>query len=209
VPGALTNVCLVVPYARGEAGWRDPAALLRTVVSRDVRLAGRFTRAELVEGPQVLGPMAVDASACGMPGLLMAGDAAGFIDPITGDGLRFALEGGVMAAGVLLETLAGRVTPDQAPSVLADRRHHLFGRKWRFNRSLRTLLTRPLAVGTAAATARVWPSAFRAVIRYAGDVHTVPMAGLTPHSPAHSPVSRKPGGDASFSMHDGTQPVAE
>ena len=27
------------------------------------------------------------------PGLLLAGDAAGFIDPITGDGLRFALLG--------------------------------------------------------------------------------------------------------------------
>ena len=31
-------------------------------------------------------------------GLLLAGDAAGFIDPMTGDGLRFAVRGGVLAA---------------------------------------------------------------------------------------------------------------
>ena len=53
--------------------------------------------------------MAVDAQAAGEPGLLLAGDAAGFIDPMTGDGLRFALAGAELAAAVALEVLAGRV----------------------------------------------------------------------------------------------------
>ena len=41
---------------------------------------------------QCLGPLAVESSAAGVPGLLLAGDSAGFIDPMTGDGLRFLLE---------------------------------------------------------------------------------------------------------------------
>ena len=47
----------------------------------------------------ILGPLAVDAVAAEMPGLLLAGDAAGFIDPMTGDGLRFAFRGAVRTAG--------------------------------------------------------------------------------------------------------------
>ena len=61
------------------------------------------------------GPMAVDADASGEPGLLLAGDASGFIDPMTGDGLRLALAGAELAAAVTLNVLAGRVT-SVAPS---------------------------------------------------------------------------------------------
>ena len=70
----------------------------------------------------MLGPMAVDGLACGEPGLLLAGDAAGFIDPMTGDGLRLALAGAELAAAVTLDVLAGRVAPDHAHTVLAARR---------------------------------------------------------------------------------------
>ena len=42
----------------------------------------------------MLGPLAVDVVRDEVAGLLLAGDAAGFIDPMTGDGLRFAIRGG-------------------------------------------------------------------------------------------------------------------
>ncbi len=69
----------------------------------------RFARRATGGGPHVLGPMAVDARAVGVPGLLLAGDAAGFIDPMTGDGLRFALAGAAIAARCRLDVLAGRL----------------------------------------------------------------------------------------------------
>jgi flavin-dependent dehydrogenase len=168
VPGGLANVCMVVVPSNGR--WPDPASALRDVVRRDPRLAERFGHAELVDDPHVLGPMAVETTGAGVPGLLLAGDAAGFIDPVTGDGLRLALEGAELAAGVVLDTLTGRCAGRDAPSLLAARRQAAFARKWRFNRAIRTLLTRPAAISGAAVAARVWPAAFRAVIRYAGDV---------------------------------------
>jgi flavin-dependent dehydrogenase len=188
VPGGLANVCLVVPYARARGlSWRDPAALLCGVVARDTALAERFAAARLVDRPQVLGPMAVETRACGVPGLLLAGDAAGFIDPITGDGLRFALEGATLTAGVALDVLTGRCELGTAPSELEARRRRAFGQKFRFNRLVRAVVAAPAAISGAAMAARVVPDAFRAVIRYAGDVRvhgarfTVHGSGCTMH----------------------------
>ena len=170
VPGDLTNVCLVVPHTRGDGGWRDPAALLREVVRTDPMLAQRFTDAELVDRPHVLGPMAIDARAAGVEGMLLAGDAAGFIDPITGDGLRLALESGTMTAQVVQQVLTGTIDRAEAAAALAHKRHAAFSTKWRFNRVVRSLVATPPAISAAALVARVAPPVFQRVIRYAGDV---------------------------------------
>ena len=169
LPAGLTNACLVMPNAGGDGRWRDPATTLVNAVRTETALTARFAGARLVNGPHVLGPMAVDARAAGLPGMLLAGDAAGFIDPITGDGLRFALAGAELAADVAIELLAGRVSPTAAVSMLASRRQEAFAAKWRFNRAIRALVASTIAVDAAAAAARVLPGVFQAVIRYAGD----------------------------------------
>ena len=171
VPGGLTNACLVVPHDSGNASWSDAAALLARHLRSDSQLGARFTRAKAEEPPTVLGPMAVDATAAGEPGLLLAGDAAGFIDPMTGDGLHFALAGAELAAATALAVLAGRTPIERAHLELAESRRRAFRAKWRFNRALRALVASPRGVGGAAATARVLPSLFEAIIRFAGDCH--------------------------------------
>ena len=97
VPGGLTNACVVTS---DRAGFSDPARLLERTLGGDPLLRERFARASRVSEVSCLGPLAVDVTAHGVPGLLLAGDAAGFIDPMTGDGLRFALRGAVMVAEV-------------------------------------------------------------------------------------------------------------
>jgi flavin-dependent dehydrogenase len=169
VPDGRANACLVLPEAAARHGWTDPSLMLRSALDADAELAPRFVRARLVGPPQILGPMAVDVSTPGVPGLLLAGDAAGFIDPMTGDGLRLALAGAELAAAVALDVLSGRVTQARAVSRLARRRRLAFERKWRFNRSLRALVSSRAMVSGATLAARVLPSAFEAIIRYAGD----------------------------------------
>ena len=105
VPGGLANVCLVTPLRPGEAGLGDPASVLRRELARDAMLRDRFMHARLANPPVVLGPLAVDVERDDVEGLLLAGDAAGFVDPITGDGLRFAIRGGELAAIAALEAL--------------------------------------------------------------------------------------------------------
>ena len=169
IPGGLTNACLVVPHNNGDAPIANPADALARYLKNDPELSARFANARPVDAPTMLGPMAVDTIAVGEPGLLLAGDAAGFIDPMTGDGLRFALMGAEIAAEVVKDVFAGRVPIDRAHLVLAERRRHAFQAKWRFNRALRALVASPGSVTAAAATARVWPSLFGRMIRFAGD----------------------------------------
>ena len=174
IPGGLTNVCLVKPWEASshlagspDATFRDPEALLRRELARDPVLRERFGGARLVTPPVVLGPLAVDVKAHAIPGLLLAGDAAGFIDPMTGDGLRFAVRGGELAAQAALQALAHGWTGVHAR--LADDRRREFATKWRFNRTLRSLVSSPAAVRVGEAVALVAPSALRALVRRAGD----------------------------------------
>lgn len=169
VLGGLTNVCLVVPRARAAGAVGAPWDAIRAAIDGDAVLRGRFTRARLASVAGVLGPMAVDVDCPGIAGLLLAGDAAGFVDPMTGDGLRLALDGARLAAGVAAEVLDGRLSALAAPAVLDARRRSAFAAKWRFNRSLRALVDVPSMVRAATWAARTWPAAFEAMIRYAGD----------------------------------------
>jgi menaquinone-9 beta-reductase len=165
VPSGLANVCVVTPT---REGFDQPAALLERAVATDWYLADRFAAARLVTPPVVLGPLAVDVVNARVPGLLLAGDAAGFIDPITGDGLRFAICGAELAAAVALRTLERRSGDPQA--TLQRLRRRAFAAKWRFNRSVRRLVATPSALHAAGIAAAVAPAVFRRVISFAGDV---------------------------------------
>lgn len=167
VPNGLVNVCLVKPSWAGDADLRDPASLLRRELAHDPLLRQRFASAQLVRPPVTLGPLAVDVTPAGMEGMLLAGDAAGFIDPMTGDGLRFAIRGGEMAAVAALEALKHGWTGVHAR--LDAQRRREFAPKWRFNRALRSLVGSPRAIGAATFGARLAPSILRAVIARAGD----------------------------------------
>jgi flavin-dependent dehydrogenase len=167
VPGGLTNVCLVRPSGGGDDQLRDPGALLTATLACDPLLAGRFASARMAAPPVVLGPLAMDVRASALDGLLFAGDAAGFIDPMTGDGLRFAIRGGALAAQAALQALEHGWRG--VHSGLASARRSEFAGKQRFNRLLRALVASPVAVDAAGIGARVAPSILRAVIARAGD----------------------------------------
>jgi flavin-dependent dehydrogenase len=171
VPGGLVNVCLVKSStARGPgeaAAFGHPEALLLRELADDRVLRERFAGARLVTPPVVLGPLAVDVRPHAIEGLLQAGDAAGFIDPMTGDGLRFAVQGGELAAHAALEALEGGWAG--VHDRLARTRRRAFSAKWQFNRLLRALVSSPAAVRAGEAVATIAPAALRAIVRRAGD----------------------------------------
>jgi flavin-dependent dehydrogenase len=165
LPGGLVNACVV---SADRSRLRDARALLAQVLAEEPDLADRFASARMVTRPVTLGPLAVDCAMPGMRGLLLAGDAAGFIDPMTGDGLRFALRGAELAALEalrVLETGAG-----DAHLRLAAARRREFAAKWRFNRALRHLAGSRSAVHAASYATRVssWPVS--RLVGFAGDV---------------------------------------
>ena len=86
---------------------------------------------------------------------------------MTGDGLRFALRGGELAAEAALAELA---TGRPAHMRLRTSLRREFGSKWRLNRALRSLVASPRGIRLAAAVAAWWDAPFRRLIDVAGDV---------------------------------------
>jgi flavin-dependent dehydrogenase len=170
LPGGLANVSVVRDEGRLPPPQGDQQALVRDALAGDGELRDRFARATQVSRVTVLGPLAVDSRASGAPGLLLAGDAAGFVDPMTGDGLRFALRGGELAAEAALEELASG-----APSCAAlhQRRAREFAGKWRINRTLRAIVGSPRALELAAMLSKRWSTPVEYLIGVAGDVNLV------------------------------------
>jgi flavin-dependent dehydrogenase len=164
LPGGITNACVVTPVP----GRAKPAAILMDALLQDPLLRDRFTHARMVVEPTSLGPLAVECCSGGMPGLLLAGDAAGFVDPMTGDGLRFAMRGAELAALEALHALE-HGNADAHVRLLAARRRE-FAAKWRFNRTMRWMVEDRRTIRLAEIGAGVVPSMFRHAIRYAGDV---------------------------------------
>ena len=165
LPGGLTNVCVV---SADRSLLREPTLLLGETLRTEAVLRDRFVRARRVGPPAILGPLAVDCSAAGAPGLLLAGDAAGFVDPMTGDGLRFTIRGAELAADEALRALKHGWRDSHQR--LASRRRREFSTKWRFNRVLRRVFASPSGVDAAERAAAMLPWLAEHAIRYAGDL---------------------------------------
>jgi menaquinone-9 beta-reductase len=170
VPGGLTNICAVgEPAALGRLN--DPQRVLRSAIDRDPTLRDRFADARFVTRPVVLGPLAIDTTSAGIAGLLLAGDAAGFVDPMTGDGLRFAVRGAELAAETAIDMLAtGNVNGHIA---LEHARRAAFASKWRFDRALRRLVDSRTALRIAILGAAVAPAYIQRLVAFAGDCDTL------------------------------------
>jgi flavin-dependent dehydrogenase len=192
LPGGLTNVSVVLDdpmKGRVQTGlrsssydgppepWRrrkdapynrsEQQTIVTRVLNGDRLLRDRFAAATQMSPVTVLGPLAVNARAAGCPGLLLAGDAAGFVDPMTGDGLRFALRGGELAGDAALSELA---TGQPAYDRLAAQRRREFSTKWCINRALRMMVGSPGAVRCASLASAWWSAPVEYLIHVAGDV---------------------------------------
>jgi menaquinone-9 beta-reductase len=173
LPAGLTNVCVVRDLTCRPAGGLDPETIIGDTIAADPGLRARFITARQQAPVTTLGPLAVQAVGAGAPGLLLAGDAAGFIDPMTGDGLRFALRGGVLAAEAALSELASGVPAYHA---LARARAREFSAKWRLNRALRAVAGSPSSLRVASTVASLWAYPVRRLVHLAGDLDLLPAS---------------------------------
>jgi flavin-dependent dehydrogenase len=165
LPGGIVNVCVVRRPKGGEYVRLND--MIKTVIDEDPVLKDRFAQAQQVTAVTSLGPLAIESRAAGCPGLVLAGDAAGFIDPMTGDGLRFALRGGELAAHAALAELT---TGTPAFATLGDARVAEFSGKWRLNRALRLVVGSPRLLESLETLGAQWSAPFRYLVTLAGDV---------------------------------------
>jgi menaquinone-9 beta-reductase len=95
----LLSVGVVCAMPGGRLG--DPTQALWRVVQQFPELARRLSAAHLVAKPSGVGPLATRVRTCAGEGFALVGDAAGFFDPFTGEGIFRALRAAeLLAAGV-------------------------------------------------------------------------------------------------------------
>ncbi|MEX2582042.1 MAG: NAD(P)/FAD-dependent oxidoreductase [Gemmatimonadota bacterium] len=103
-------------------------------------------------------------------GALLVGDAAGYFDPFTGQGIYRALRGARMAAAVASRCLqhgdCSRAA--LAPYATAHRRAFAAGR--RLQRVIESVVSRPAALNAFATAARAWPALPERLFAVTGDI---------------------------------------
>jgi flavin-dependent dehydrogenase len=164
----LANVAFVLDRRDMAGAGGDLEGFYRSsIAARWPRLAERLAGAELTAPPRAIGPLALQARALSAPGALLVGDAAGFYDPFTGEGVTLALRSAELAAGVADAALrSGRLGDLRA----YDRARHAATRdKFRLNRLLQRVVAWPALADAVARRLARRPDLADQLVGIAGD----------------------------------------
>jgi geranylgeranyl reductase family protein len=167
----LANVAFVLDQREmGEARGDLEGFYRRTLARRWPQLAERLERARLVEPPRAIGPLAVSCRAAAADGAVLLGDAAGFYDPFTGEGVTLALRGAELAAAAIGEALAGGGCGPLGRLVSYERARAAATRdKFRFNHRLQLAVSSPSAANAIARRLGRRPDLADRLVGIAGD----------------------------------------
>jgi menaquinone-9 beta-reductase len=136
------NVAFVLGHLDIRSAGGDLERFYRdTIARRWPCLRERLARARLLAPPRAVGPLALVARRVSAPGALLVGDAAGFYDPFTGEGVTLALRTAEMAADEAHRALASGRTDDLR--AYDRRRHEATRHKFRLNQLLQGVVAVP------------------------------------------------------------------
>lgn len=144
---AEANIGVGIFRPAGTKDGRNAARALREFLTKTPEMASRLCGAEMVGAPQGY-PIRTDFPShpvCG-PGWMVVGEAAGLVNPVTGEGIDLALESAVLAAEVASETLRREGTGKRGLWPYAWKLHRRFAHTFRGLRRLRPIVMRPRAL---------------------------------------------------------------
>ncbi|MGH9458737.1 MAG: NAD(P)/FAD-dependent oxidoreductase [Thermoanaerobaculia bacterium] len=141
------NICGLVHQERLatlRGGW---PAFVETLRRWSARLDALFAATPLQEDFLASEPLIFRAKEPVHDGIVLVGDAAGLIDPLTGNGMAMAVQSAALAAEPILSLLAG---DDGALARYARAHHAHFAPRLRWSRAAAALLRHPKIVDAGA-----------------------------------------------------------
>ncbi len=152
--GRAANVCLLVraevfgAAVGAAAGPERVTAFMRWMRAQNSRLEAWLARAEMGSGRWLsIAQVPFSGKQPVEGGVLLAGDAAGLITPLAGDGIAMALRAGPLAAEHVSAFLAGQRSADLTRRGYARAWQRAFGPRLRLARALQALMLRPAWLG--------------------------------------------------------------
>ncbi len=165
VGGGLANVTVVLPGAQAAEVDGDPAGYFDAALRRY-----GFDEAARVDDVLATGPFDCPARAAVADGALLVGDAAGYYDPFTGQGIYRALRGAELAAATLGAALRAGDTSSAALMPYHRAYRTAFRDGERLQHVVEAFVSRPGLLRWAAGRFTRRPALGDAIIHATGDV---------------------------------------
>ncbi|MDQ2907855.1 MAG: NAD(P)/FAD-dependent oxidoreductase [Candidatus Eremiobacteraeota bacterium] len=149
---------MIVVSERDVAQWARPVDT--TMAERARALSGgrrSFANARRIGARVCVGPLAFRVRAVTRPGALLVGDAAGFLDPFTGQGVLLALRGARCASEAILASLRRRGSERTAMATYAAQRERDLRLRRRLSRLVDLLVDVPFLSRRSAQRLRARP----------------------------------------------------
>lgn len=163
---AEANVTFVLDQSQMRPAGGGLADFYLRTLERWPRLRERLGRTSPTSPPRAIGPLALEARRVSAPGAVLVGDAAGFYDPFTGEGVTLALRGAELAAEVAHRALTNGSTDLR----LYDRlREDATRDKFRLNRLLQRVVAWPALANAVARRLARRPDLADRLVGIAGD----------------------------------------
>ncbi|HVF98579.1 MAG TPA: NAD(P)/FAD-dependent oxidoreductase [Chloroflexia bacterium] len=168
--GGVVNVGIVMPMPAGQAGSGGSAAeRFEAFANSFPGVRERLAGAERVSQVRGVGPIGTRVRRSYGAGYLLVGDAAGFFDPFTGEGVYKALRGAELAAGVAADALEKDDLSARALSRYARLRRRHFAAKEMVCRLVQCFVAVPPAMDYVAARLANRPAPLNTITGVLGD----------------------------------------
>jgi flavin-dependent dehydrogenase len=163
------NLALVVPLDHAAPWTRRLEDFMRARLRQLPHLTRRLAGAERVGPVRALGPLAHRVTPPRADGALLVGDAAGFFDPFTGEGVFTALRSAELAAETIARALRAGDVSAGALSAYERARRAAFGGKERVTRALQVVLRHRRLANAVTRALALRPAALDALLGVFGD----------------------------------------
>jgi flavin-dependent dehydrogenase len=208
--GGEANLGMVVDASEARRIGGDPAAYFDAVLPRFAGLHAQLQGARRLGKVATVGPIAVATCRQSAAGLLLVGDAAGFLDPFTGQGVTFALETARLAAGVAQAALAEGDLSARRLAAYDRARAALLSPRLRVQRAIQAFIARPALFSAALRRLDARPELARRLIAVTADL-APPAVVLSPaflarlalggQTVQRAPCTVKGNGTIAFTVH--------
>lgn len=140
--GGAANLCFTVEKRRAKEE-RSVAALLEKFLCKNGFLRECLRKSEIVGDIRSAYPVYFPRRRCYGDGFLLAGDAARVTEPVTGEGIYFALKSGILAGEAIDGAFRRRNGAVERFAGYGRLCRQAFGYRQRMNRIIRGLIYRP------------------------------------------------------------------